>query len=52
MTASFVLLVLLALIMFGAFPVWPHSRDWGSYPSGGAGVLIVVIGILIAAGRI
>jgi Protein of unknown function (DUF3309) len=47
-----VLLVLLILMLIGAFPTWPHSRSWGYYPSGGVGFLLVILIILLLLGRI
>jgi len=47
-----ILLVLLVLMLIGAFPTWPHSRTWGYYPSGGLGLLAVILLILILLGRI
>ena len=47
-----VLLVFLVLMLIGAFPAWPHSRSWGYYPSGGVGVLLVILVILLLLGRI
>lgn len=47
-----VLLVLLILMLIGAFPAWPHSKAWGFYPSGGLGLLLVVVVILLVLGRI
>jgi hypothetical protein len=47
-----VLLVLLILMLFGALPTWPHSRNWGYYPSGGLGLLLVVLIVLLLLGRI
>jgi Protein of unknown function (DUF3309) len=47
-----VLLVLLVLMLIGAFPAWPHSRNWGYYPSGGLGVLLAVVVALLLLGRI
>jgi hypothetical protein len=47
-----VLLVVLVLMLIGAFPAWPHSRRWGYYPSGGLGLLAVILLILILLGRI
>ena len=47
-----ILLVLLILMLIGAFPTWPHSRSWGYYPSGGVGLLLVVLIILLLLGRI
>jgi hypothetical protein len=42
-----VLLVILILIMLGALPTWPHSRNWGYYPSGGAGFIVLILILLI-----
>ena len=47
-----ILLVLLVLMLIGAFPAWPHSRNWGYYPSGGLGALLVVLVVLLLLGRI
>jgi len=47
-----ILLVILILALFGALPRWPHSRNWGYYPTGGIGLLLVVIVILLLLGRI
>jgi hypothetical protein len=49
---STLLLVILVLILVGAFPSWEHSRDWGMYPSGGAGLLIIILVVLLLTGRI
>jgi len=38
-----ILLIVLLLLMFGSFPAWPHSRGWGFYPSGGLGLILVVV---------
>jgi len=38
-----ILLIVLLLMLIGALPTWPHSRDWGYYPSGGLGILAVVL---------
>jgi hypothetical protein len=46
------LLVLLILMLIGAFPTWPHSRTWGYYPSGGLGVLLLILVVLLLLGRI
>jgi len=40
-------LILLLLILFGALPVWPYSAGWGYYPSGGAGLLLLVLIVLL-----
>jgi len=47
-----VLLVVLILILVGAFPKWPHSQSWGYFPSGGAGILIIIILVLLLTGRL
>jgi hypothetical protein len=47
-----VLLVLLILMLIGAFPAWPHSRNWGYYPSGGLGLVLAVLVVLLLLGRI
>ena len=47
-----ILLIVLILMLVGAFPTWPHSRSWGYYPSGGLGLLLVILVILLLLGRI
>ena len=47
-----ILLILLILILVGALPTWPHSRDWGYYPSGGVGLLLLILLILFLLGYI
>ena len=47
-----ILIVVLILMLIGAMPRWPHSRDWGYYPSGGIGLLVVVLVLLVLLGRI
>lgn len=47
-----VLLVILILIVLGALPVWPYSSGWGYYPSGGVGLLLLILIILAATGRL
>jgi Protein of unknown function (DUF3309) len=46
------LLILLILLLVGALPTWPHSRGWGYYPSGGLGLLLLVVLILLLMGRL
>jgi len=46
------ILVIIILFMIGALPNWPHSREWGYYPSGGLGTLLIVMIILILLGVI
>lgn len=47
-----ILLVILILMLLGAMPAWPYSRDWGYYPTGGLGLILVIVVILVLAGRI
>ncbi len=46
------LLIIFILMLIGALPSWPHSRNWGYYPSGGFGIVIVILIVLILLGRI
>lgn len=46
------LIVLLILMLLGAIPAWPYSRDWGYYPSGGISLVLLVIIILLLTGRL
>jgi asparagine N-glycosylation enzyme membrane subunit Stt3 len=52
MSVGTILLVLLILMLIGAFPTWPHSKNWGYYPSGGLGLVVVILLILLLLGRI
>ena len=47
-----VLVVLLVLMLVGALPAWPHSRNWGYGPTGGVGVLLAVLAVLLLVGII
>jgi len=47
-----ILLVVLVLILLGALPSWPHSRSWGYYPSGGVGLVLLVLVVLVLSGRL
>ena len=49
---STILIVLLILLLIGALPTWGHSRNWGYGPSGGVGLLVVVLVVLLLMGRI
>jgi len=49
---SLILIVLLILIILGALPTWPYSSGWGYYPSGGAGLVLIILVILLLTGRI
>ena len=46
------LIVLLVLMLLGAFPTWKHSRDWGYGPSGGLGIVLVILLLLAFSGRL
>jgi hypothetical protein len=52
MTLGTLLLIIVALLLIGAIPTWPYNRGWGYAPSGVAGVMLVVVVMLLAAGRI
>ncbi len=47
-----ILLVILVLMLLGAVPAWPHSRSWGYGPSGGLGLVVVILLVLVLAGRL
>ena len=47
-----ILLVVLVLLVVGAIPAWPYSREWGYYPSGGLGLVLVILLVLVLLGRI
>ena len=47
-----ILLVVLLVLSLVSFPAWPHSRGWGYYPSGGLGLVVVILVILLLLGRI
>jgi len=47
-----VLIVILVLILVGVLPTWPHSKKWGYYPSGGVGLILLILIILLVLGRI
>jgi hypothetical protein len=47
-----VLVILLVLMLLGALPTWPHSRNWGYYPSGGVGAILAILVVLLLLGRI
>ena len=49
---STILLVLLVLLLLGALPTWPYSRDWGYGPTGGLGLVLVVLLVLVLTGRL
>lgn len=47
MTLGTILIIILILLLIGALPTWGHSRNWGYFPSGGLGLLLVIIIILV-----
>lgn len=49
---STLLLVVLILLLIGAFPAWPHSRSWGYAPSGTLGVVLIIVIVLVVMGTI
>jgi hypothetical protein len=49
---STILLVILILLLIGVFPAWPHSRKWGYGPTGGLGLILIILVILALMGRI
>ncbi|HEX4889344.1 MAG TPA: DUF3309 family protein [Alphaproteobacteria bacterium] len=49
---STILLIILILALLGALPRWSHSRNWGYYPSGGMGLVVIILLILVLTGRI
>lgn len=52
MNLGTILLIVLVLLLIGAIPSWPHSRGWGYAPSGGIGLLLVVLLVLVLLGKI
>ena len=52
MSGGTILLVLLILMLVGAFPTWPHSKNWGYYPTGGLGTVVVILLILVRLGKL
>ncbi len=52
MTLGTVLLVVLILLLIGAFPSWGHSRGWGYAPSSGIGIVLLIVIVLLLTGRL
>lgn len=52
MSLGTILLIVLILMLVGALPTWPHSHNWGYMPSGGLGLLVVILIVLVLMGRI
>jgi hypothetical protein len=47
-----ILLIILIFLLLGSLPTWPYSGGWGYYPSGGVGLLLIIVIVLLVAGRI
>lgn len=47
-----ILLIILILMLIGAIPTWPHSKNWGYGPSGGLGLVVIIFLVLLLLGRI
>jgi hypothetical protein len=47
-----ILLIVLVLLLLGALPAWPYSAGWGYYPSGGLGLVLLIVGVLALTGRL
>lgn len=52
MSIGTILLILLVLLLVGALPTWPYSTSWGYFPSGGLGLVLVVLLVLVVTGRL
>jgi hypothetical protein len=52
MTLGTILLIVLIIVLIGALPTWPYSSGWGYYPTGGVGLVLVIIIVLLLMGRI
>jgi hypothetical protein len=47
-----ILLIILVLLLIGALPTWPYSTGWGYYPSGGLGLILIIMLVLVLMGRV
>ncbi|HEY3197390.1 MAG TPA: DUF3309 family protein [Nitrospirales bacterium] len=47
-----ILIIVLVLLLVGALPTWPHSKNWGPYPSGGLGLVVLILIILLLTGHL
>jgi hypothetical protein len=52
MSASTIVLIILIILLIGALPSWPYSSGWGYYPSGGLGLVVLIVVVLLLMGRI
>ncbi|MDR3375664.1 MAG: DUF3309 family protein [Ancalomicrobiaceae bacterium] len=51
MTLGTVILIILVLVLIGSLPSWPYSQGWGYYPSGGTGLIVLVLLLFVLSGR-
>jgi hypothetical protein len=52
MSIGTILLIILVLLLVGALPAWPYSSSWGYFPSGGLGLVLIVLLVLVVTGRL
>jgi len=52
MSLGTILLIVLVVLLLGALPAWPYSTGWGYYPSGGLGLVLLIVVILALTGRV
>ena len=52
MSIGTILLIVLVLLLIGALPAWPYSGSWGYYPSGGLGLVLIILIVLVVTGRL
>ena len=52
MNLSAIILILLIVLLIGALPAWPYSNSWGYYPSGGLGLIVVILIVLLLLGKL
>lgn len=52
MSIGSILLIVLVLLLIGALPAWPHSSNWGYYPSSGLGLVVLILLVLVIMGRL
>jgi hypothetical protein len=52
MSASTIILIILIILLLGALPTWPYSSGWGYYPSGGLGLVVLILVILLLLGKL
>jgi hypothetical protein len=52
MSLGTIIIIVLLLMLVGVLPTWPHSRNWGYFPTGGLGIVLVIVLVLLLLGRI